>query len=356
MGIVLKFIVVALAVGIAHLLSAFEPGFSPVSHAFTPLDGQFATHSCRDVVKECQTLTTSLTGAEDFAFAGDFVYTGLADGSIRRFRYDVTPETFKTETVVNNTGGRPLGLRFHPITGDLWIADGLKGLLSYNLKTKSLKVHLDKINGEPILFADHIAITRDGKTIFMSEASTKYNVHQLSEELWEGRPHGRVTEFNTETGVASVFADNLYFANGVQLSQDEKHVFVGETFSGHVTKISRGPSGARERSVLLGSHFTDNITPGEAAGTFWLAMVGKQDPMLDRLAGSAFLRRLMRRMPLPVTPWSMGVLVNEQGKILDMYEDAKGVLATGTSVYAPYRNRLFIGTFEKQFIVVCKRD
>jgi hypothetical protein len=118
-------------------------------------------------------------------------------------------------------------------------------------------------------------------------------------------------------------------------------------------KISR--SGSRERTVLLGSHFSDNLSPGREAGTFWVAHVGRHDAALDLLVGSPWLRRLMRKLPLPTTPWSMGVLVDEHGTVLDSYEDADGTLASATSVFAPYRNRLFIGTFGNKFIVACDR-
>ena len=81
----------------------------------------------------------------------------------------------------------------------------------------------------------------------------------LRDELWEGRPYGRVIEYHISTKVARVIADNLYFANGVHLSDDEKHLFVAETLASRVSRINLATG---EKTLFMGTHFTDNISPG----------------------------------------------------------------------------------------------
>ena len=88
----------------------------------------------------------------------------------------------------------------------------------------------------------------------------------------------------------------------------------------------------------------------------WLSQVAKHEPIIDTLGANAFFRRIMRYMPVPDKPWSMGILVDEDGRVLEVFEDPKGEMVHGTSVYAEHKGRVFIGTFQHNFIVVCDRE
>jgi sugar lactone lactonase YvrE len=102
-------------------------------------------------------------GPEDIAFDSQgYIYSGVADGNIFRFRPDGTqPEIFV------NTGGRPLGLAFDA-RGFLIVADAFKGLLAV-APDGSIQVLANQVDGERINFVGGIDVASDG-TIYFSEA------------------------------------------------------------------------------------------------------------------------------------------------------------------------------------------
>lgn len=70
--------------------------------------------------------------------------------------------------------GRPLGLRFDPKTGNLYIADAYYGLLVVGPEgglASPLATHVD---GQPILFANDLDIHKNG-SIFFTDTSKRYN-------------------------------------------------------------------------------------------------------------------------------------------------------------------------------------
>ena len=326
-----------------------EPQWSPVGFVYHPNGDYPDPKTYKSIPKECKILSTEFTGPEDFAFdKNDFAYTGLLNGTILRF--DTKKENPTFESVVN-TGGRPLGMRFAP-DGTLWIADASKGLLSF--KNGKLTTELTEVDGLPFKLADHLAITKDGSHIYFSDASYQYDLDHLDGEMWEGRPYGRLIKYKPASKKASVVCDdNLYFPNGVVLSEDENTLIFSETFAGRISKVSVHGAKKGKKEVIRGVHFADNLTPHDDK-TFWVAMVGKREPILDTIAASPFLRRLMRKLPLPLKPWAMGVLMDKKGNILKVYADESGELLTKATTYNPHKGYLYVGSYIEKFIARCK--
>ncbi len=269
------------------------------------------------------------------AFQGDFAYTGkerifsfllsslsfslflgLNNGTIIRFNVaDVEKSNSFRSEVVSTSFGRPLGLRFSPSNPDLlFVADAHLGVVSLNIKTRQTERVLSTFRGEPIKFADHLVISKDGEKMFLSDASSKYSVKDTLDDLWEGKPFGRIISFDLKTKEAKLVAENLYFANGVHLSQDEQTLFVAETFANRVSKVDLKTG--KTSIFLSGTDLIDNISPGSEPGTFWLSGVSRNNPSIGFIFRSAFLRRLMRKLPPPATGYASGLLVTENGEIL----------------------------------------
>jgi hypothetical protein len=177
MGVVLQIIVALVAVLVAHLASVTEPSFWPVAHPWQPVDKRVVDALAGATsFAACQLLNSDAAGAEDFTFSGDWAYTGLHNGTILRFNVtDAAAGVFRSEVVLH-TGSRPLGLRFSPRNGLLYYADAHRGLVEYDSDKKAETVRVSGVNGVPFKFADHIAFTKDGSTIYMSDASTKYGM------------------------------------------------------------------------------------------------------------------------------------------------------------------------------------
>lgn len=70
--------------------------------------------------------------------------------------------------------GRPLGLRFHKETGNLYIADAYYGLLVVGPEGGIATPLATHVEGKPILFANDLDIHRNG-SIFFTDTSKRYD-------------------------------------------------------------------------------------------------------------------------------------------------------------------------------------
>ena len=78
-------------------------------------------------------------------------------------------------------------------------------------------------------FADDVVEASDG-SVYFSDASTKFGLHDWILDLLEARPHGRLLRYDPAANKTSVVLSNLGFPNGVTLSQDQDFVVVCETW------------------------------------------------------------------------------------------------------------------------------
>ena len=86
----------------------------------------------------------------------------------------------------------------------------------------------DEVEGLKFKLTDGVAVARDG-TIYFTDASYKYSVKEYLLEILEGKPHGRFMSYNPSTNETTLIARDLYFANGVALSPDQRFVVFCET-------------------------------------------------------------------------------------------------------------------------------
>lgn len=238
-----------------------------------PLTGMLAPN---DLLKTATLIGVGqVIGPEDVAVDEQGrIYGGVADGRILRFDGD-RQETFA------DTGGRPLGLHFDP-QGNLVVCDAVKGLLSVDPQGK-VQVLLNEAEGVPFGFTDDLDIAADG-TIYFSDASSRYHVHDYLLDCIEARPYGRLIRFDPRTGQTDVLLNDLYFANGVALSQNEEFVLVNETYRYRVTRYwLKGPrKGRHDVFVENLPGFPDGVSANRQ-GTFWLAMFTVRNTIMDRL-------------------------------------------------------------------------
>jgi len=131
----------------------------------------------------------------------------LEDGRIFRFQADGTrPEVFA------NTQGRPLGLIFDR-NGNLIVADAIKGLLSIS-PDAAVSVLTTEAEGIPFRCTNDLDIAADG-IIYFTDASYKYPLTRLKDDVLEHQPNGRFMSYEPSTKQTRVLLRGLYFANGV---------------------------------------------------------------------------------------------------------------------------------------------
>lgn len=279
------------------------------------------------------------------------LYTTVASGNILRMNTDGS-----SQTVFANTGGRVLGFDFDA-KGNLIAADAVKGLLSI-APDATVTVLTDKVNGDPIRYADAVVVARNGK-MYLSDASTRFapkdwgGTFEASVlDILEQASTGRILEFDPATQSTRVVAKGISFANGVALSQDEQTLFVNETGKYRVWKIAVAASNldvaqpGPQAAVLLDNlpGYPDNLMRG-LDGRIWLGLAKPRNPTIDQLAQKPWLRSLTLRLPRALWPipkaYGHVMAFNEDGKVVADLQDPSGTYPETTAI-TETRDRLYV--------------
>lgn len=255
------------------------------------------------------------------------VYTGLNNGQVVRFSPKLLAEAGQpgrtSVELVANTGGRPLGMVFHP-DGRLVIADGRKGLVALSVKEgpKATPTVLSTQSEDgPFGFVDDVAVSADGRMAYFSDASSKFAYPDFTSDILEHSANGRLLAYDFQTGQTRTLLNKLYFANGVALAKDESFVLVNETSAFRITRLwLKGPlAGQSEVFVDNLPGFPDNIRT-DAQGNFWVAIPAKRDPLLEWLADKpavrTWLAKLTKFVQFPVKSTAMVLVLKPNGQLL----------------------------------------
>jgi len=286
--------------------------------------------------KEC-------AGCEDVAINhnGNYLYGGSINGDILRF--DLTTGQPKT---LANTGGRPLGLHFD-LTGNLIIADAKIGLLKMDLSDYKITTYVDSYQGKKMGFVDDLDIDSSG-VIYFSDASDKFGYESVIEDLMEHRPHGALYSYNPSTDETKLLVDDLYFANGVALAEDESFVLFNETGLYSISKYwLKGPNkGTREfiNNNLPG--YPDGVSRGDN-GVYWLTIISPRVRSTDDLMSTPGLRNMIMKLPKALHPaaqhYNCIIGMNENGKIIHNLQSSNPKYSEIASVQQ-YGDRLYFGS------------
>lgn len=290
-------------------------------------------------------------GPEHVAFGKDGkLYTTVLSGNILRMNADGSGlEVFA------NTGGRVLGFDFDA-AGHLIAADAIKGLLSIAPDGK-VTVLADKVGNDPIRYADAVVVAQNGK-MYLSDASTRFapkdwgGTFEASVlDILEQASTGRVIEYDPTTRATRVVARGLSFANGVALSQDEKHLFVNETGKYRVWKIavdandldigqlngSTSSQPSPQARVLLDNlpGYPDNLMRGQG-GKVWLGFAKPRGAAIDNMSGKPWLRSLTLRLPRALwpipQPYGHVIAFTDEGKVVADLQDPSGAYPETTAI------------------------
>jgi len=250
--------------------------------------------------------------------------------------------------------GRPLGIEVDQ-DGSLLVANAVVGIQRVFSDGRVVEL-LTEVNEVPLVYADDLDVSSDG-IIYFSEASTKFGAaawngsYQASLlDILEHGGHGRVIAFDTFSGETRIVIDNLDFANGIALSEDESFLLVAETGAYRILKHwLRGPD-AGSTEVLIDNlpGFPDNINNG-ADGRFWVGLVAPRDAKLDGLSDKPLLRKIVQRLPAfarpKARPSSHVIAISDLGLVLTSLQDPAAVYPSMTGVCETddrlYLTRLF---------------
>ncbi|MEM9056487.1 MAG: SMP-30/gluconolactonase/LRE family protein [Pseudomonadota bacterium] len=263
----------------------------------------------------------AIYGPEDVAVGRDgALYAGMQDGRIVR----LAPSG--AATTLAQTGGRPLGLAWHP-DGRLIVADAFKGLLAMEADG-TLEVLSTAAGGVPFGFTDDVDVAKDGR-IYFTDASSRFDQSEYQLDLLEGRPYGRLLRYDPADGSTTVLLDGLYFANGVALSPAGDFVLVNETWRYRVRRLWLSGPRAGEDELFIDNlaGFPDGISTG-SDGAFWVAMPSPRKANVDALSSRPWLKNLVAKLPEFAQPaatrYGLVVRLNAAGAIVGSYHDSSG--------------------------------
>ena len=292
-------------------------------------------------------------GPEDYALGKDGnVYFGLLSGDI-----SYLDQAGNIQPWVN-TKGRPLGIEFDG-DGNLIVADAFLGLLKVDAKGV-IETLVTEIDGIALNYADDVDVADNGK-IYFSDASTKFHAKKYGTfaasmlDINEHGGHGRVLEYDPVSKQSTTLLSGLNFANGIAVSHDQKWVLVNETGSYRVLKVGIDASNKGHVETVIDNFpgFPDNISRG-SNGVYWVGLVSPRSGALDSLSGSAFVRKIVQRLPAFMRPKAKHfghiIAINDNGDVihnlqdpLGMYGHTTGALEVGDKLYVSSLHDTAIG-------------
>jgi sugar lactone lactonase YvrE len=298
-------------------------------------------------------------GPEDATLGHDgLVYVTTAGGRVLRIRNRRVEEFADTD-------GRPLGIEVDS-DGSLVIANAYLGLQRIDMQG-NVTLLLRSIDGNLPVYPNNLAVGQGG-IIYFTEASSKfgadkyrgsYNASLL--DIMEHGGHGGVFVFDPKTGVSEQLLDDLNYANGVAISEDNSYLVIAETSNYRVLKHWLAGPLQGKTEVLLDNlpGFPDNLKTGKS-GRFWLGFAAPRNDLLDKVSDKPWLRKVIQRLPAAfrpkAVPASHVIAFNGEGEILMNMHDPNARFPTLTGVLETRQSLYLTSLFGHQLPVIAKSD
>ncbi|NXA39325.1 APMAP protein, partial [Eudromia elegans] len=309
-----------------------------------------------------------LVGPESIVNIDDVLFTGTADGKI------VKIEDGEIQTIARighgpcgkwedePTCGRPLGIRVGP-NNTLFVADAYHGLFEINPDTGETKMLVSTktlIEGQKLSFLNDLTVTQDGRKIYFTDSSSKWQRRDYLFLVMEGTDDG-LLEYDMVTKEVKVLMVGLQFPNGVQLSPAEDFVLVQETTMARIRRyyVSGLMKGGADIFVENMPGFPDNIRLSSSGG-YWVAMSTiRPNPgfsVLDFLSEKPWIKRMIFKLLSQETlmkfvlRYSLVVELSETGSYKRSFHDPNGVTVPYISEAHEHNGYLYLGSFRSPFI------
>ncbi|XP_051132019.1 protein STRICTOSIDINE SYNTHASE-LIKE 4-like [Andrographis paniculata] len=273
------------------------------------------------------------------------LYTATRDGWIKRLLRNGT--TWESWRHVDSDG--LLGIA-PTEDGDLFVCDADKGL--HKIGDGGVTVAATHVNGDPIRFADDVAVSSEGK-VYFSIASRKFDFHHWPLDILEPTSTGQLIQFEPSTDTASVLVDNLGFANGVVLSENQDYIVVCETWKFRCLKyVLKGEEeGKTEIFIdnLPGGPDNINLAPD---GTFWIALLQLRPSWWLRYIPEQFLKSFSKIVEFGIGVHNAAMVVNvaSDGRVIRGFDDPTGKVIAKVTSAIEFDGHLYLGTLHNDFV------
>ncbi|KAF8364577.1 hypothetical protein HHK36_017859 [Tetracentron sinense] len=362
-----KLILTATTLALLSIFFAFDP-----IHLFAPppIPGGHDKLHGAEVIR-----LFGATGPESLAFDpnGEGPYTGVADGRILKWEGEAQAWTEfaftssqRKECVRPNAPemehvcGRPLGLRFHQKTGELYIADAYLGLHMVG-PTGGLATQLaTEAEGEPFRFTNDMDIDEDEDVIYFTDTSTIFQRRQFMPAILTGDKTGRLMKYDKSSKEVTVLMRGIAFANGVAMSKDHSFVLVAETTTGRIRRLwLQGPKAGSSDIFAVLPGFPDNVRRN-SKGEFWVALHSKTGFVTNLILSNTWVGKVLLKLPLSFKQLhkllvggkahATAIKLSEEGKVIEVLEDSDGRTLKFISEVEEKDGKLWIGSVLMPFI------
>lgn len=285
-------------------------------------------------------------GPESIISGSDgWLYTGLKDGRIMRFRSDGSSmESFA------NTGGRPNGMAFDS-DRNLLVADSYRGLISI-APDGQVSVLADRADGQRFVFPDGLDIADDG-TVWFTDATARFADGEFHYEVLEGAATGRLLTYDPLTQRVRTRVGGLRFPNGISLGPADSFILINETLGYRTLRhwIVGPKAGQTEPFVENYPGMPDDIR-FNGRDLFWVALNARRMAWIDWLQPHPWLKTIVAGLVGPIFPdtdarWigsgAFVIGIDLDGKIVHILQDLERRYVTSTGV-VEHDGSLYLGS------------
>ncbi|KAL6447086.1 hypothetical protein ACFW04_001439 [Cataglyphis niger] len=244
-------------------------------------------------------------GPEALAVYNGQLYTGIMNGYIVRIEEDDFVPIVKFGKKCDGLWqehkcGRPLGLKFDK-KGNLYAMDAYYGIFKVNVTTGEYKniVNISKpIDGKFPLIPNSIDITENGD-LYWTVSSTDFALYDIFQTFF-ANPSGRLIRYNAAKKKNEVLLENLGFANGVILSDDETFILVAESLTCRIIKYYlKGPKSGQHEIFIEGLPGSPDNLQSDGQGGFLVTTIitinSEHPQLIITLAPHPYLRKMLVR-------------------------------------------------------------
>jgi hypothetical protein len=199
--------------------------------------------------------------------------------------------------------GRPLGLKFNPDTGELYVADAYHGLRVVSpdddKASRPVAPQWWQGTGRTFSFANGVEVDPGTGAVYFTETSTRFQRREFLHIVISGDTTGRLLRYDPKSGgEVEVLVDGLAFPNGLAMSRDGTHLLLAETTTGRILRYWLRPTAkapAIEEVARL-PWFPDNIRMSPRGG-FWVGLHAKRGKIAEWCISYPWLRQLVLSLP-----------------------------------------------------------
>ncbi|TVU08258.1 hypothetical protein EJB05_41655, partial [Eragrostis curvula] len=169
--------------------------------------------------------------------------------------------------------GRPLGLRFHNASGDLYIADAYMGLMRVGKDGGEATVLATEADGVPFKFTNGVDVDQVTGDVYFTDSSTTYTRADHQKVTTTSDSTGRILKYNPRTNQVTVLQSGLPYPNGVAISSDRSHLIVALTGPCKLHKfwLTGQPKAGKSETFAYLRGYPDNVRQ-DGYGGYWVAL------------------------------------------------------------------------------------